>query len=283
MSAGALALQITWDATEGAINIRGILVLLVAVVVLLGSLYLLLATNTGPRLGFLIAAAGFWGWMSMMGLQWWLYGIGYIGATPTWQVTEVVTSDAPDDLSAAALTAAQDLSTWKELPADDPKRGEAQAAADEALTGTDSPVKAFDATTDYIPIDAFEKGGKGHSLVDRRVPGGHPPHYALIQVQGTLPTVALAPGEPCPFVDEENQCYAFGSTPPPLRADPARPIKTVVLIRDLGNRRLPPAIITLTSLLLFGLTCNALHRRDKLAQHNRALVPTGGPPSTGGP
>jgi len=277
VSALQLALQITWDATEGAINIRGILVVLVGFVVLVGSVYLLLATNTGPRLGFLIAAGAFWGWMSMMGLQWWLYGIGYVGPTGNWHVTEVVTSDTPDDLSAAALSEAHDLSTWKELPADDPKRGEAQAAADEALTGEESPFQAFEATTDYIPIDAFEQGGKGTSLLERRLPGGHPPHHALIQVQGTLPVVALEPGQTCPFEDEANQCYAFGTTPPALQADPEQPVKTVVLVRNLGNKRLPPALITLTSLLLFGLTCNALHRRDKLAQQNRALVPTAGP------
>ena len=42
-------------------NIRGVLVVLVGVVVLCGSVYLLLATNTGVRNGFLIALAGlFW-------------------------------------------------------------------------------------------------------------------------------------------------------------------------------------------------------------------------------
>src|SRR5690606_22243927 len=38
-------------------HIRGVLVVLVGVVVLFGSVYLLVATNTGVRTGFLIAAA----------------------------------------------------------------------------------------------------------------------------------------------------------------------------------------------------------------------------------
>ena len=46
------ALTISWDPT-----IRGYLVVATGVAVLCGSVYLLLATNTGVRLGFLIAAA----------------------------------------------------------------------------------------------------------------------------------------------------------------------------------------------------------------------------------
>ena len=63
--------HLAWDPT-----IRGVLVVVTAVVVLSGSVYLLLATNTGARLGFLIAAAGLFGWMTIMGVVWWLYGIG---------------------------------------------------------------------------------------------------------------------------------------------------------------------------------------------------------------
>ena len=64
--------------------IRGVLVVMIGVVVLLGSLYLLVATNTGVRLGFLIAAAALTGWCASMGIFWWIYGIGMIGEAPTW-------------------------------------------------------------------------------------------------------------------------------------------------------------------------------------------------------
>ena len=62
---------ITWSP-----GFRGILVVGVGVLVLMGSVYLLLATNTGARLGFLLALTGLMGWMTIMGLVWSMYGIG---------------------------------------------------------------------------------------------------------------------------------------------------------------------------------------------------------------
>ena len=70
-------------------HIRGVLVVLVGVGVLIGSVYLLLATNTGVRNGFLIAMAGLFGWMFCMGAIWWIYGIGLRGKDPSWHATEI--------------------------------------------------------------------------------------------------------------------------------------------------------------------------------------------------
>ena len=55
------------------------------VVVLCGSVYLMLATNIGARLGFLLAVAGLFGWMMLMGIVWAIYGIGLKGREPTWK------------------------------------------------------------------------------------------------------------------------------------------------------------------------------------------------------
>lgn len=70
-------------------NIRGMLVILVASVVLIGSIYMLLATNTGLRAGFLIAGAGLFGWLFLMGGVWWMYGIGLKGRDPAWIPLEI--------------------------------------------------------------------------------------------------------------------------------------------------------------------------------------------------
>ena len=51
---------------------------------LIGSVYLLLATNTGVRNGFLIAMAALFGWMRPWALVWWIYGIGLKGKDPSW-------------------------------------------------------------------------------------------------------------------------------------------------------------------------------------------------------
>ncbi len=56
----------------------------------MGSVFLLLATNNGLRLGFLLALTGLFGWMFIMGVTWWIYGIGYKGPDPSWQIDEVV-------------------------------------------------------------------------------------------------------------------------------------------------------------------------------------------------
>ncbi len=53
-------------------GIRGILVVTLAVVILPGSVYLLLATNIGARLGLLIALAAFFGWASILTMTWWI-------------------------------------------------------------------------------------------------------------------------------------------------------------------------------------------------------------------
>jgi hypothetical protein len=75
-------------------EIRGLLTVALALAVLGGSVWLLLVTNTGTRLGSLIALAGFWGWLFVMGVFWWIYGIGWAGSLPTWEVQDVFI-DAP--------------------------------------------------------------------------------------------------------------------------------------------------------------------------------------------
>ena len=69
--------------------IRGLLVVLVGVVVLMGSTYLILATNSGFRTGGMLALTGFFGWMTIMGFIWVLYGIGLQGRLPSWHVFEI--------------------------------------------------------------------------------------------------------------------------------------------------------------------------------------------------
>ncbi|MFB0902083.1 MAG: hypothetical protein QMB08_07465 [Acidimicrobiales bacterium] len=75
-------------------EIRGLLTVALGLAVLAGSVWLLLVTNTGTRLGSLIALAGFWGWLFVMGIFWWIYGIGWAGSLPTWEVQDVFI-DAP--------------------------------------------------------------------------------------------------------------------------------------------------------------------------------------------
>jgi hypothetical protein len=248
--AALLAFSLPWDPA-----IRGIAIVAVAVAILCGSVYLLLATNTGSRLGFLIAFAGFFGWMVLMGATWWIYAIGLVGDPPQWVVTEVVRHDDPDRLEGAALREARDLGDWDEIPEEDPARGEASAAADEAIAG-DGPVAQFESANDYIVVDVYRRGGKDADALLSQLPLPHPAHHAIVQVQQVIE------------VD-----VPFGEAPPPAEADPGEPVYSIIMVRDQGSERLPPAVITISSLLIFGLTCHALHRRDKLAAEARDRVP----------
>jgi hypothetical protein len=272
LNATITAFSIAWDP-----GLRGVLVVVVGVAVLMGSVYMLLGTNLGSRLGFLVTVAGLTGWLTLMGFVWCMYGIGYKGTAPHWKIEEVVTSTSAKDLGASKLALAHDLSTWEELPADSPARGEAQATATAALapaTGVTSRVKLFESDTEFKVVDAYTKGGKKIShgahlkdpfgdkgfrgFLNSWLPGPHPPHYAIIQVQAVVPVVV-----------------PFGETPPTPKIDEKAPIESVILVRDLGKLRVPSFLIMCASGIVFGLTCNALHRRDKATWAARAAVAAG--------
>ncbi len=258
MLANVLALTVTWDPT-----IRGILVVVVGVGVLYGSSYLLVATNTGSRLGFLIAVGALSGWMMLMGIIWMIYGIGMQGTPSHWEVHEVVDSRSPNDLSAAALEDARDLTDWTALPPGNTKRGEAETSAIEALIEENGPLKRFEAAADLLVLGAYDKGGKDPDSFINRIdllPLPHPAHYAIVQVRKVIPVKTLKEGETCP---PSTKCIAFGEVPPKPEADPSAPVLSVIMERDLGSRRLPPAVIALSSAVIFAVTCNAMHRRDK--------------------
>ncbi len=247
---GLLLAALRWDP-----QIRGSLIVLTGIIVLIGSVYLLLATNMGARMGLVLALTGLAGWMTIMGAVWWLYGIGWVGEEASWHVREVVVSEEPEDTGGAATEEARDLSDWEDLPEGG---GDAAAAADEALTGEDSPLATFESTQDYTLIAAKETGGKDEDSLLSELPGPHPAHYAVVQVR--------------PVVEVE---VPFGETPPPPEPDPDAQVFTVVMERDLGSKRLVPAAFTIVSAIFFGVTCNVLHRRDKLVAEARARAAAG--------
>lgn len=304
--ASLLSLATTLGALAWDPEIRGILVVVVAVVVLPGSVYLLLGTNLGSRLGLLVALTGLFGWFVIMGLIWWIYGIGRVGRFPDWEVVEVnygdtasaeveevrelpqfeelptgeeVLADNPDlqddfagdpDVTLAEIAALDpealegyDLGGWEVLST--AEVGEAQAAADTFLVEAGF----FGDPTEYVLLEGYEEGGKpvreSDSVWDRvtnRVSNTlqltHPPHYAVVQVQQVVPQEAEA-GEAAP-------------TPEP---DTDQPIVSVVMERDIGERRLPPALFTIASGILFVVFGAMLNKRDRAAKEAREQAGTG--------
>lgn len=255
-----------FDLTLAAISwephIRGALAVLIGFVVLCGSVYLLLATNSGARTGLLLAICGLFGWMAIMGTVWWAYGIGWAGDDPSWSAVEVNYGD-PSTAVTEALREDPELEDWELLAADNPAFGELQASTGVALTeGNPAP---FESAADFIILDIHETGGKpdreGDSTVDRvthKITNSlrltHPTRYAVVRVQRVVDQGEPPPGAP-PFT--------------PI-ADETQPVVALVLVRDLGNLRLQPAAFTFFCLVVFGITANVLHRRDKAEAENRA-------------
>lgn len=105
---------LSWDPA-----IRGILVVVVGVTVLMGSVYLLLATNTGARLGLLIALGGLFGWLSILTLTWWISPPGNGprgGNSPHWVPIEIYVSGNGEAPRTAELNSLIDA--LPNLPAD---------------------------------------------------------------------------------------------------------------------------------------------------------------------
>ncbi|HEX5366928.1 MAG TPA: hypothetical protein VFW63_09760 [Acidimicrobiales bacterium] len=281
---------IAWDP-----QIRGILAVATGVLVLMGSVYLLLATNLAHRLGFLVALTGVFAWLTIHGTVWWLYppGQGPAGRAPAWEVTEIVYGDldnstldeaheldpsslpppskidelSPEELERVTEEHDDDLGDWKLLDASDASRGEAQTAVDALLA--EGAVPGLEDANSRVFTYAFETGGKpereSDAVIDRvtnRITNTlrvtHPPHYAIVQLKP-----AREQGEPEP-----------GQPAPPPEADEDAQTISVILERDIGQRRLPAALITTGSGMMVGLLCVMLHRRDqRAAQHRNAPAP----------
>ena len=79
---------LAWDP-----EIRGILVVATGFAVLMGSIWLIMATNSGVRLATLLATAALMGWMVILGSAWWMYGSGWKGDDPSWKTVDINVGD----------------------------------------------------------------------------------------------------------------------------------------------------------------------------------------------
>jgi hypothetical protein len=287
---------IAWDP-----QLRGILSVLVGVVVLMGSVYLLLGTNIGSRLGFLLALSAIFGWCTIMGLTWWVYGtIGMLGEAPSWEVKEVVyTSGTIDDsgLSNAALEKARTLDTselpppgemneldqdafedlrvelepnldgWMLLPESNPSFGEAKATVDEYFAANPDEELGLAGAADYVTVYSFETGGKD-GLPDNpnrfdRLSTKFKSTFWQVQHPTHYAIIQIQP-----VIEQETEP---GEAPPAPEADTSQPVVSVIMERNLGDVRFPGAMLTIFSGLMFGATILMLHRRDLRSAEARGI------------
>jgi hypothetical protein len=262
-------------------ELRGLLTVIIAVVVLMGSIYLVLTTNIGSRLAFLVTLSAIMGWMTLMGAVWWIYGIGLKGPDPTWQ--PVPGSAVLQDVG--ALRSAGILETLPDI-------GEGATAADSArIVGTemrdngyivlDPAAPAFGqasaeasvlleeeeafAAGAYAIVDIYDIGGERYPKVEAgKIPGlnndsldffafFHKAQYAVV--------------EAAPFEQVRDEP---GRAPVTPRIDETRQRQYVYMVRDLGARRQPAVVLTIGGGAVFLALCYLLHRRERHLLENVA-------------
>jgi hypothetical protein len=247
-------------------TILGILVVVAAVVLFCGSVYLLLGTNFGARLGFLVAFTGLMAFMVLLTALWVMTGSPLNtlkGRIPSWKPQEVVTN-----LGNAKTAEVRDVEQrGREVSA--VEAANVKAAADENLVAVEAlPGQAqaaetaakfaqFQEVTEYKVLNTYEIGGSSPNPLDFELT--HSPLFAVLE-----------------FCEVSTSEVPFGVAPPePECASGAEP-QFLVLERDLGSLRVPPIVAFVASVLLFGLGLLALHwreRDEKAAAARGALAP----------
>jgi len=241
----------------------GVLTVLCAVGLFCGSVYLLLGTNLGGRLGFLVAAAGLTGFMVLLTTLWWTTGNSGLapphGDSPSWSVVEVL---KPGELPKASKTTAVDAIEDRGKPIKGDALTNLKPALDGALVtvqpvaggeAPSQPLAQFASSTDYLVegLRAYEIGGVTKNVF------WHQPKYAAVELCPTKPDV----------------------TPPVC--DPLQDTQFAILKFDLGSLRQPVVAYWFMSIVLFSLSLLGLHwwEQDDRKRKRAALAPVPAPSS----
>lgn len=254
-------------------QLRGVIIIIISVAVLCGSIYLILGTNLGARLGFLVSLSALSGWMLLMAIVWWSFGIGLKGDDATWKPMkgETLLLDAtgisesgvvhsgvtlPDftaDPTAAAATVKSALfdNGWHEVDPTGAAYGPSASAAG-VFVEEDGTFKAGT----YQVVNVYDKGGDRYPKLGNSIDFIaflHKPRWNLVEVAPLLP-----------------QRTEPGRAPARAEIDESQPHFYVYMIRNLGNKRVPAAEIALGSGIVFFATCYLLHTRDRRVALNRS-------------
>lgn len=292
-------------------GIRGILVVAVGVAVLMGSVYLLLATNIGSRLGLLVALTGLFGWLVILTLIWWITppAIGPRGTNGSWKPVEIYENSGgvPKTVQVGGLMDPSDLPSADRILADNP---ELAAEYPNGFVLSDLKASHPEVVAEYIQKENMN----GWSLVASSAAGESQAAADVALVNAGLfsgPTAYKKlntweyggkPKREDECADTDMVCRAIyrvkiaatfkhpthyavvqvqkvvtqeakpGEPPPLPKVDTSAPVYSVVLVRDLGNVRLIPFLYFLISLSLFIIFAWTLHNREKVLMRNKALA-----------
>lgn len=278
----AVLAQFSWDP-----QIRGLVIVLFAVVMLPGSVFLIMGTNVGARVGFLIAVAGLSGFCAMLGLLWTINAGGLVGRQPSWKAQEIAIGPPGATLSRGtdglpARIGEAPTNGWRELPQGDPVRGDATAAADKILAPDNSKVpegqtkKApkfappFGSSTDYVQVAAYQRGeqdsGVWFRVRNHRFYKQDAWYNPVGWFRAPANQVVITVMKTAPKLNKDD------ITEQP-RPDLSKPPQTLVLVRDRGSMRFPPVMFALFWFIVFAVTTWSMHQRDKEIMARKA----GGP------
>lgn len=268
----SLLAEFSWDP-----QVRGIVIVLAAIIVLPGSVFLIMGTNVGARMGFLVAVAGLSGFCAMLGLLWTLNAGGLVGRQPSWKAAEIAIGPPGAALGGGteglpARLGEPPSNGWRELPPGDPVRGDATAAADKMLAPDTSeapegeekkPPKfapPYGSPGDYVQVAAYQQGGREAGIWFRirnhRFYKQGPWYNPVGWFRAPANRVVITVQKTAPKLNEEDL------TEEP-RPDLSQPPQTLVMVRDRGSLRFPPAMFMLFWLVVFAVTTWSLHQRDK--------------------
>ena len=238
-------------------TILGVLVVVAGVVLFVGSIYLILGTNMGARLGFLVTFTGLMGFMVVL-TSLWITTASPLntlkGSVPKWEIKEVVPS-----LDESSIAAVQNIEK-DGRKVDAVEQANVKAAVDEGLvtkvsnaveefTPEDNEFALFDLVTDYKVLSTFEVGGSNPSWLDFQFT--HTPKYAVVEFCGAAENT-----QPFGVAPDTPTCAPDGS-------DEAAHNGFVVLEFNLGDVKVPPLVAFASSTILFALGLLMLHWWEK--------------------
>jgi uncharacterized membrane protein (DUF106 family) len=235
-------------------TILGVLVVVAAIALFIGSIYLLLGTNLGARLGFLVTFTCLMGFMLVLSILWLTTASPLEspkGRVASWSVVENVT-----DITKAKTDAVRDIAK-KENKASQTDASNVLASVDAALirkvstptvtyTPNDNRFAKFDDVTQFMVLQTYTIGGSDPQFWKGEV--NHSTKYAVVE-----------------YCKTATQEQTFGLPPlPPECASGADAQRGFVVAKfDYGTLRLPPFVVIVITAILFGLGLLLLHWREK--------------------
>ena len=254
-------------------TILGVLVVVAGVTLFVGSIYLILGTNMGARLGFLVTFTALMGFMVVL-TSLWITTASPLntlkGSVPHWEIQQVVPS-----LDKANVAEVRNVQKDGHK-VDAIEQANVKAAVDEGLitkvsnaietfTPEDNKFALYDLVTDYLVVSTYEIGGSKPSWLDFQF--RHTPRYAVVQFCGVA-----ANTQPFGVAPDTPSCAAEGAIDPVTGTDLSAHNGYVILEFNLGDVKFPPIVAFSSAVLLFTLGLLMLHwyEKDRKALADRA-------------